>query len=346
MQPIPFRYVSTNLTSTAGANDSLIAVRVVPAGRRGNTVLGRSLLPGEPDSGEPILFNPYAGEELQFPAGSLHVTIQDIDRHAPKLDHGYAAISNTIWTWLFCGAPPNPALFRFLFAAGRRLDTAHSLLLRVNDALDDRDEPFVKVRQRLFDALGLAELLCVAFSRAVDMLQALSSKFALQVSVPVSITGKLSSLKEIRNAFEHIEDRAEGHVRGKPNPDALSIFDQKDLVTSRILRYANHSLDLAREVPPMLVDGRRVLFDAAVAAAGVAKTINHTITYPPALEVVEPRGTPLVKCPGSFERVRERAYFLWENRQGREWWDADSNWREAEEQENAEFRSRKGRVAC
>jgi hypothetical protein len=30
------------------------------------------------------------------------------------------------------------------------------------------------------------------------------------------------------------------------------------------------------------------------------------------------------------ERVRERAYFLWENRMGSAWWDAVSNWLEAE----------------
>jgi hypothetical protein len=33
-------------------------------------------------------------------------------------------------------------------------------------------------------------------------------------------------------------------------------------------------------------------------------------------------------------RIRERAYFLWENRSGRFWWNSISNWIEAEEQED------------
>jgi hypothetical protein len=36
-----------------------------------------------------------------------------------------------------------------------------------------------------------------------------------------------------------------------------------------------------------------------------------------------------------LRRIRYRAYFLWENRTGRCWWDAESNWLEAESAEPA-----------
>ena len=49
-----------------GANDSLIAVRVVLSRREGNTIYGRTLAPDEPDTDQPVVFNPYAGEELHF----------------------------------------------------------------------------------------------------------------------------------------------------------------------------------------------------------------------------------------------------------------------------------------
>src|SRR5688500_2236993 len=42
--------------------------------------------------------------------------------------------------------------------------------------------------------------------------------------------------------------------------------------------------------------------------------------------------------PGSYERIQERAYFLWENRAGSVRWYPDSNWSEAERADAVEFR--------
>ena len=125
-EPIPpIRYMSLNLGPIVGANDALMGVRVVPSGRDGNKVLGKTLNFGEPDSGDAIIVLP--GEKLFFPPGSLKLTIQDIDRENSLEPDGYAALSNTVWTWLQPPGPPDPDLFRFLFAAARRLDTAHNL---------------------------------------------------------------------------------------------------------------------------------------------------------------------------------------------------------------------------
>ena len=58
MKPIEIRYLSVNLTPQVLANDSLIGVRVGPAGRNGNKVYGRTLGRDEPDSNQPVVFNP------------------------------------------------------------------------------------------------------------------------------------------------------------------------------------------------------------------------------------------------------------------------------------------------
>ena len=84
-----------------------------------------------------------------------------------------------------------------------------------------------------------------------------------------------------------------------------------------MLRYGSYSLDLNADVLPMLVESRRAVLEVAIATAGAAKTVNVPLTFPSA---------PL----GSYELIQERAYFLWENQQGSEWWDSDSNWIEAE----------------
>ncbi len=306
-----------SLTPEVGANDALIGVRVVPAGRDGNKVFGRTLADGEPDSGEPVTFFPYAGEELHFPPGSVRIFLRDLDEGNLPGPDGYAPVSNTLWTWLIVGAPPDPTLFRFLFAAARRLDTAHSLCVDVIGALTDRQEPFIKARQRLFGALGLAELMCVALWRALDMLQTIPAQFSVPVTLSTAVTAAFPALREIRNAFEHIEDRALGKVSHKAHPDALSIFDQRDLISSGVLRYASYSLDMKSDVLPMLVDSRRAIREVAIATAGTAKTLNFPVSFPSA-------------PPGSYERIQERAYFLWENREGSVWWDRDSNWLEAE----------------
>ena len=48
------RFFGINLTNEIGANDGLVAVRVIPASRDGNKVYGRALKIGEVDPGDPI----------------------------------------------------------------------------------------------------------------------------------------------------------------------------------------------------------------------------------------------------------------------------------------------------
>jgi hypothetical protein len=328
MKPQRVLYIGVNVTPEVGANDALLGVRVVPAGRDGQRVLGRALADGEADTGAAIEFYPYKGDELHFPAGSIQIRLQDIDRESPPGPDGYAPIANTLWTWLTFGDPPDPALFRYLFAAARRLDAAHALCDAVIGQLADRDEPFIKARTRLFGALGSAEQMCVATSRAIDMLQAVSGKFpGVAVALPSSAVAIAPALKEIRNAFEHIEDRALGNVWGKPHPDSLSIFNQADFVSKGILRYASHTLDVRTQVLPLLVASRHALLAVAAAVGGAARTLAPPLTFPSA-------------PPGAHERIEERAYFLWKNQTGKTWWDTDSNWFEAEKADAAEFRQK------
>jgi hypothetical protein len=280
--PIEVRYLSINMTPEVGANDWLVAVRIVPDGRDGTKVYGRSLKAGEVDPDVPVIFDPNAGEELHFRPGSVQITIQDVDRMAKPGPDGYATISNTVWTWLSIGAPTAPTLFRFLLAASRRLDTAHSLYTQVEAALGGFSGASPHQREQLFAALGVSELLCVALGRAVDMLQKIPTTFSVDVQLPATITSKAFALREIRNAFEHIEDRALGKVRGKLDADALSIFDQGDLFTRGVLTYASHSLGLRSEVLPMLVHARRAAFETAVQVSAPAQVLNAALVWPAA----------------------------------------------------------------
>jgi len=111
------------------------------------------------------------------------------------------------------------------------------------------------------------------------MLQQIPTKFSVDLQLPATITRKALALREIRNAFEHIEDRALGKVRGKTDADALSIFDQRDLFTRGVLTYASHSLALRSEVLPMLVHARRAAFETAVQVSGPACVLNVGLAW-------------------------------------------------------------------
>ena len=54
-----------------------------------------------------------------------------------------------------------------------------------------------------------------------------------------------------------------GQVREKPHPDALTIFDQHQLLTDGILVYGQHQLDMTNEVPRLLAEVRQFFKDAA-----------------------------------------------------------------------------------
>ncbi len=81
--------------------------------------------------------------------------------------------------------------------------------------------------------------------------------------MPDSVTKTLEAVQEMRNALEHIDERAEGKVgRGKSHLDALTIFNQPDFVESSILRYKNYELNFESDVIAALVDCRELIMDA------------------------------------------------------------------------------------
>ena len=90
----PITYIGVHLGPNEGANDAIIGVRVVPSGRRGKEVYGRTLNPGEPDNGEGI--TPNVGDTLVFPSGDVNVTLSDVDRYAEKGRDAFAPLTNTV----------------------------------------------------------------------------------------------------------------------------------------------------------------------------------------------------------------------------------------------------------
>ena len=295
----PIAYIGLHLGPDPGANDAVVGVRIVPTGRAGNVVYARTLNADEPDTGERITLE--VGEQLVLPPGSAKVTIADVDRYAEPEPDGYAAMTNTVWTWLQIPPHPGEEFFHYMLAISRRLDQAHARWVGSLRQLDNRPgESFIKSRARIFDALGNAESMCNVLNRAVSMMKDAPSKLGVKTSVPNELKNLHEPLEAIRNAFEHIDERATGRAHREGPVDALSIFNQGDLVAKGVLQYADYSLSLRTAILPALIAGRKFVYDV-IAELGNTKTIDLEIAFEPVMEYSgevnmsltnEPRGWP------------------------------------------------------
>ena len=275
-------HIGLNLGPNMGANDTIIEVRVVPSGKEGNAIYGRTLNAGEFDRGEHITLE--VGEKLVFPPGSVSVNMADVDRYAEPQADGYASVTNMVWIWLQIPPHSGDEFFHYMLAASRRLDQAHALWASALRDLDNRpDAPFIQTLARLFDALGNAESMCNALHRAVNMLGNSPSMLGAKTPVPAELLGIQTQLAAIRDAFEHIDERAIGRARREGLVDALSIFQQGDFIRKGVLRYAGYSLNLQTEILPVLLAARKFVYDV-IAEPGNTKAISTEITMGPVTE--------------------------------------------------------------
>ena len=131
-----------------------------------------------------------------------------------------------------------------------------------------RKEDGILERQAHFNALAAAEMAIVALGRCYRMVSALVERYCPELQVPGSVTKTWEAILEMRNAFEHIDERAEAKVRGgKFDADALTIFNQPDFVKASILQYRGYRLNFETDVIAALVDCRKLVMDAIDARA-------------------------------------------------------------------------------
>ena len=245
----------------------LTAGRIVPVRREGNKVFARTLRHGEVDTGESVTVQ--AGEQLVFEPGALSIDSRQIDAQSPKGLGDYAPVANTVWTW-YRIAPEKLGFFLFIFSLARRIDAAHALwALAIQARNKAREEGGIPRRSGFFNELATAEVAIIALHRGIDMVYSLIETFSLELAVPENVRNIRTAVAEIRHAFEHIDERAQGKPGRfqKPHPDALSIFNQPDFFGTSILRYKEHSLNFEDDVISALLDCREFIMAAIDARA-------------------------------------------------------------------------------
>ena len=93
------------------------------------------------------------------------------------------------------------------------------------------------------------------------MLMRLNGVFPLGLEIPKSLLDIEPSIKEMRDAFEHIDERAQGKInqRGQMDAEALTIFDQRDFMESLVLRYRGKELHFDDDVIAALLSCRELV---------------------------------------------------------------------------------------
>lgn len=257
-------HISLHNNDISGDSSGLLfSVRVVEAGRAPGKVYARTLRRGEPDPGARVHVPP--GETLEFAAGSISAELDHLDEMQEATATGYAPLSPTLSAWFAIGEH-DPQRVRYWLAAARRLDEANRQVLRVNNSLQSLEEQSLAgpaIRVLAFELVGAVELAVVALRRAMSLVTDASARVGFTAAVPQSILDKNTAVKEIRDAYEHVEDRALGLVYGRPHPDALTIFHYQRLLSDRAITYGSHELSLDGDFPELLQEARAFIMSAA-----------------------------------------------------------------------------------
>ncbi|WP_433666072.1 light-mediated development protein DET1 [Nocardia sp. CA-136227] len=245
-------------TSPTGSDGFLMPQRVVPIRREEGKVYARPLAHGETDDGRRVHI--YPGEELVL---EPRVELDAVDEWEGAGVSGYVPLTPVLFTWMQMAPPPAVSTARYLLAAARRLDLAQMLFSQVDEYRQSEHEGAPATRRAIFALIGATELALVSLARAVDMCVEASSKIGTSVPVPADVSSRADAVRAIRNAYEHIEDRALGNVHGRPHPDAATIFDHYEIVKNGAIVYGNHRLSLETDIPPIIAAVRRFLKDVA-----------------------------------------------------------------------------------
>ena len=242
-----------------GPDDELLLLgRLVPAGSDENRVFARSLRPGEEDTGEAV--HVPAGQRLMIRAGDLSFNSDEIDARTPQGRGGYAPVADTLWTWYRLVGAKDQSLLMMVLAAARRLDATHAFWSATMAALDESASlAGIERRSTLFRALAMAEVTVISLSRSVQTLYRLEERFDLGLQIPEEIDSLRATLQRMRNALEHIDERAMGEARDGTAESAMSIFFQPHFVDHGVLTYAGEGMLFTEGVPVALGHCRGVI---------------------------------------------------------------------------------------
>ena len=141
-------------------------------------------------------------------------------------------------------------------AAAYRLDAAEHLLRRagaIRSLLSTEDSlGGPQLVAKVDELIHLVQEGVVALARCIALVKEGVKLSTFPVTLQSAITAHEMAIKAIRDAYEHIDERALGRLASNVVDDrAYMIFDHRPLITNGVVEYLDHQLDLA-EVPEVL----------------------------------------------------------------------------------------------
>jgi|GEM_PF-2522888 len=259
-------HISINLNDVVGDKKGfLLGLRVIPIRRESGKIIVRTLRYDEVDNGERVHLKP--GESMNFEVGSILLDLEHVDRLETATSSGHVPLTPVLSNWfLTMREQPEPGWFRYLFSAARRMDAANLLFIEVQRRREELANPDIAgpmIRRSSYELIGAVEMAIIALARSVDMVVNANTLIGCQIPVPTIIEDSREALRQIRNAYEHIEDRALGNNNGRADSNALTIFDHMTLLTESRISYGEFELDLNVQLSSIFREVRDFLKAAA-----------------------------------------------------------------------------------
>lgn len=176
---------------------------------------------------------------------------------------GYRPICDALWVWGTLLGFPSLEEYRLISSAARRLDSGHRQIEQVREGIATAPpEGSIAAREAMHEIIGDAELAVIALDKTLDIIVGLPGRYRLTLSMPALVPQKRQLIADLRDHYAHIDERALGKVRGKPNPRAEDAWEFVALLVDRKLTDGHGSLGIDDEATELCVEARGYLLAA------------------------------------------------------------------------------------
>lgn len=188
-------------------------------------------------------------------------------------DRPEGSLATALRVWFGIGTHDLAETRMLTTAAAYRLDAAQHLLRRAERMRDslraEGDFSGAQVVARVDELIHLVQEGIVALARCIALIERGVETSTFAVPFPSEIESHKDAIKDVRDAYEHIDERAFGRIgiRGVPDERALMIFEHDRLVRSGVIEYLDHRLVLS-ELPKVLEACRTAIRALAGGPAG------------------------------------------------------------------------------
>lgn len=129
------------------------------------------------------------------------------------------------------------------------------------------------------------------------------ARLGVDVPIPSSISEALPAVTAIRNAYEHIEDRAMGTRLGVPHPTAAAVFDYSRLLDEDVIAHGGDTFNVARQADTVIAACRATLKSMVMNADRSGhRSLSETAGWPVCnRRIAGPRASHR-RCPAGLPR--------------------------------------------